>query len=221
MATRDTNKPRTDADTKPRKDNPDPITGAPGSHPVGTGIGAAGGGAAGAAIGAVAGPPGALAGAVIGATVGAVAGGYAGKGVAEAINPTAEDAYWRENYRNRPYVREGEEYDTYRPAYQHGWEARSKHEGRQFDEVEADLQRDWEQRQSTMAWTQAREPVRDAYSRHDQNRGTTGGTTGGATGATGTSQPGSEAPEVGRGKAPGTENPPDRRTCRSAQDQSP
>ena len=32
--------------------NPDPITGAPGSHPVGTGLGAAGAGAAGAAIGA-------------------------------------------------------------------------------------------------------------------------------------------------------------------------
>ena len=31
--------------------NPDPITGAPGSHPVGTGIGAAGGAAAGVALG--------------------------------------------------------------------------------------------------------------------------------------------------------------------------
>ena len=31
--------------------NRDPITGAPGAHPVGTGVGAAGGGAAGAAIG--------------------------------------------------------------------------------------------------------------------------------------------------------------------------
>ncbi|HEX2252893.1 MAG TPA: hypothetical protein VHQ65_06480, partial [Thermoanaerobaculia bacterium] len=33
-------------------DNPDPITGTPGSHPVGTGVGAASGGAAGAAVGA-------------------------------------------------------------------------------------------------------------------------------------------------------------------------
>ena len=36
--------------------NPDPITGEPGSHPVGTGLGAGGGALAGAAIGSVAGP---------------------------------------------------------------------------------------------------------------------------------------------------------------------
>jgi hypothetical protein len=41
--------------------NRDPITGAPGSHPVGTGLGAAAGGmAAGAAAGSVAGPAGGL-----------------------------------------------------------------------------------------------------------------------------------------------------------------
>ena len=48
---------------KIRDENRDPITGAPGAHPVGTGIGAAAGGvAAGAAAGTVAaGPIGALA----------------------------------------------------------------------------------------------------------------------------------------------------------------
>lgn len=70
----------------------DPISGASGAHPVGTGLGAAAGGAAaGAAVGAVAGPVGAL----IGVTVGAVVGGLAGKGVAELMDPTAEGAYWR------------------------------------------------------------------------------------------------------------------------------
>src|SRR3954462_11343173 len=87
--------------------NPDPITGAPGSHPVGTGIGAAGAGAAGAAIGSIAGPGGPATGAV----VGAVAGGLAGKGVAEAVDPTTEDTYWRDNYTSRNYVRKGAAYD--------------------------------------------------------------------------------------------------------------
>ncbi|NJL23055.1 MAG: hypothetical protein HC895_23115, partial [Leptolyngbyaceae cyanobacterium SM1_3_5] len=41
--------------TDPTDSNPDPITGEPGAHPVGTGIGAAGAGAAGAAIGGVVG----------------------------------------------------------------------------------------------------------------------------------------------------------------------
>jgi hypothetical protein len=67
--------------------NRDPITGTPGAHPVGTGVGAlAGGAATGAAVGTVAGPVGT----VIGAAVGAVAGGLAGKGVAEEIDPTID-----------------------------------------------------------------------------------------------------------------------------------
>lgn len=70
--------------------NPDPLTGAPGAHPVGTGLGAGGGGIAGAVAGATVGGP---VGAVIGGVAGAVMGGLTGKGVAEAVNPTAEDAY--------------------------------------------------------------------------------------------------------------------------------
>src|SRR3954453_470663 len=92
-----------------RDTNPDPITGEPGSHPVGTGIGAAvTGAAAGVAGGAIGGPVGAA----VGAVVGAVAGGYAGKAVEEEIDPTAEDAYWRSNYRNRPYIAQGTTYDA-------------------------------------------------------------------------------------------------------------
>src|SRR4051812_49012093 len=93
-----------------RDANRDPLSGAPGAHPVGTGIGAAAGGiAAGAAVGSVAGPVGTL----VGAAVGAVAGGLAGKGVAELVDPTAEDAYWRENYSSRPYVDNAYSYDDY------------------------------------------------------------------------------------------------------------
>ena len=60
--------------------NADPITGEPGSHPVGTGLGAAGGAAAGAAVGSVGGPLGTL----VGGAVGAVVGGLAGSAVGEA-----------------------------------------------------------------------------------------------------------------------------------------
>lgn len=63
----------------PAADNsPDPITGEPGAHPVGVGVGALTAGAAGAAIGTIGGPIGML----IGAAIGAVAGGLAGKEVA-------------------------------------------------------------------------------------------------------------------------------------------
>ena len=162
-------------ETKQRIDspelNPDPITKAPGSHPVGAGVGAAAGGAAaiagvvaaGAALGTAAGPVGTA----IGAAVGAVAGGLIGKGVAEGVNPTAEHAYWRKNYVDRPYVRSGTSYDQYAPAYQYGWESRYKHAGKSFDDVEADLARDWARAKgkSQLTWDQARQASRDAWVR--------------------------------------------------------
>src|SRR3954469_15133022 len=112
--------------------NRDPISGAPGAHPVGVGVGAAAGGAAtGAAVGTVAGPVGTA----VGAAVGAVVGGLAGKGIAERIDPTVEDAYWADNYSEEPYYEEGYTYDDYQPGYQTGWEARGRHEGRNFDDI--------------------------------------------------------------------------------------
>src|SRR6478672_4189022 len=69
--------------------NPDPITGAPGAHPIGVGLGAAAGGiAAAAAAGTLAGGP---IGTVVGAAIGAVVGGLAGKGAAESMNPSVDD----------------------------------------------------------------------------------------------------------------------------------
>src|SRR5437660_465417 len=130
---------RSDLDTS-REANRDPITGTPGAHPVGTGIGAAGAGAAGAAIGSMAGPVGTA----VGAVVGAVAGGLAGKGVAESVNPTAEEEYWRNNYTTRPYVTAGSAYDEYAPAYRYGWESRTRYGGKRWEDVESNLRSDWE-----------------------------------------------------------------------------
>ncbi len=147
-----------------RNDNADPITGAPGSHPVGTGVGAVlGGAAAGAATGTVAGPVGT----VIGAAVGAVVGGLAGKSVAEAIDPTAEAAYWRDNYANRPYIDSGATYDDYGPAYDYGVSAYPRYAGRPFDDVESDLGRDWDTARGTsgLDWGRAKHATRDAWQR--------------------------------------------------------
>lgn len=144
--------------------NRDPITGTPGAHPVGTGLGATAGGiAAGAAAGAVAGPLGAVAGAVVGAVVG----GLAGKGVAEMIDPTREDAYWRENYAARPYVTPGSTYDEYGPAYRFGVDKFPEHQGRRFEDVESTLRDDWmtERGNSTLSWDRARDATRDSWQR--------------------------------------------------------
>lgn len=147
-----------------RDANRDPITGTPGSHAIGTGLGAiAGGAAAGAVAGTVVGPVGT----VVGAAAGAVVGGLAGKGVAEAIDPTREDAYWRDNYSDRPYVEQGSSYDDYGPAYGFGVDAAGRHPGRTFDEAEPEMSRQWTDRSGTssLRWDRAREAARDAWNR--------------------------------------------------------
>jgi hypothetical protein len=73
---------------EPEDTNPDPITGQPGAHPLGTGVGAAGVGSVATVVGAAVGGP---VGAVVGAVVGSVAGGLVGKGTAESLNPSSED----------------------------------------------------------------------------------------------------------------------------------
>ncbi len=152
-----------DKDMLDKDMNRDPITGAPGSHPVGTGVGAAAGGATGAVIGAVGGPVGMLA----GAAVGAVVGGLAGKGVGEAVNPTAEDTYWRGQYDREPYYVKERTFDDYAPAYRTGYEARTRYEGKQFDEVESDLQRDYETSRGNarLSWNDAKQATRAAWDR--------------------------------------------------------
>jgi hypothetical protein len=152
--------------------NRDPVTGTPGSHPLGTAGGAfaggAAGGVAGAAIaGATAGSAAGPAGTVIGAAVGAVAGGLAGKAIAERINPTVEDDYWRTNYSSRPYVTTDSNWDDYGPAYRYGYERYPNYHGRTFDEVESEFANDWDRSRgsSRLDWDRAKYATRDAYQR--------------------------------------------------------
>jgi hypothetical protein len=148
--------------------NRDPISGAPGAHPVGTGVGAAIGTGVGAAVGALGGPATAAAGAAVGAAIaGGVAGGLAGKAAAERIDPTVEDTYWSKSYASAPYVTKGSEYGTYRPAYRYGWESYSKYRGRKFDDVEPELSRNWNSYKgdSSLSWENAKAATRDAWHR--------------------------------------------------------
>ena len=146
--------------------NRDPLTDEPGAHPVGTGVGAGGGALAGGAAGGAVGGP---IGAAIGGVIGAVAGGLAGKATAEALDPTAEEAYWRENYDTQPYYESGFTYDDYHPAYRTGWEGRARYEGRSFDESERELEADYNRYRGTsqLGWDKNRHAARAAWDRFD------------------------------------------------------
>ena len=145
--------------------NADPITGEPGSHPIGTGIGGVGGAAAGAAIGTMAGPLGTL----IGGAIGAIVGGGAGHAAAEAIDPTREEAYWRAEHANADYYREGHDFDRdLHPAYAVGYANRARYPaGARFEDHESDLERSWHEvrGESRLEWNEARRASRDAWNR--------------------------------------------------------
>lgn len=145
--------------------NADVITGEPGSHPVGTGIGGLGGAAAGAAIGTAAGPLGTL----IGGAIGAIVGGGVGHAAAEAIDPTREEAYWRAEYANTAYNRPEYEFDRdLHPAYAVGYANRARYPAdAQFEDYETDLRRSWDdvKGESRMTWEDARLASRDAWNR--------------------------------------------------------
>ena len=148
--------------------NRDPITGTPGAHPLGTGAGAVSGGVAGAAVGTAVGGP---AGGVIGAAVGAVAGALAAKSAAEAVNPTAEEIFWRETYVREPYYVKGRTFEYYAPGFRAGWEGRVRHDGRSFDEAEPELQANYNLTKSELDpdWQDVRPAARAAWDRVDRN----------------------------------------------------
>jgi hypothetical protein len=144
--------------------NRDPLTGQPGAHPIGVGLGSASGGSIGAVVGAIAGGP---VGTAIGATIGGVAGGLTGKGLAEVANPTVEDTYWRENYASRPYVKPGTRYETYQAAYRVGWEGPGRYGELNWEKAEPRLREDWHRAgsESRLDWDKASLAARDAWSR--------------------------------------------------------
>ena len=79
-----------------------------------------------------------------------------------------EDTYWSTNYRNRPYATSGSsDYEFYRPGYRYGYEAASRYQGRNWDEVESDLSRSWNtyEHRGQSTWEQVKGAVRDAWDR--------------------------------------------------------
>ena len=130
-------------------------------HSIGAGTGAVGGAIAGAAVGSMAGPIGT----VIGAVAGAVGGAKAGDAIAEAVNPTEYNRHFESNYRSAPYYSAGREWTDYEPAYKYGYDTYGQYRGRRFEDVESDLERNWDatKANSRLAWNEAKGAVRDGW----------------------------------------------------------
>lgn len=133
---------------------------APESHTVGAEVGAVSGGMAGATLGTALGGP---AGLVAGATLGAAVGAIAGFGIAEGIDPQAEQEYWQKHHRDEAYFESEYTFEDYGPAYQLGWQHYSPHTN--FETAEEKLSSIWSQGRSNsqLNWDKAREAAKASW----------------------------------------------------------
>lgn len=82
-----------------------------------------------------------------------------------------QDAHFREQYPTRSYASTDRPYEHYQPAYRYGYSSATQHAGRDWHEVEGDLERGWDTSRgaSTSAWHEVKGAARDAW---DRARGT-------------------------------------------------
>ena len=93
-------------------------------------------------------------------------GGLADTEMAESVDPTEEDTYWRDCYAREWYYEPGRTYDDYRPAYEFGLTCWNSGAGA-FDTVEPELENKWNRHRGTsgLDWAAARHATRAAWDR--------------------------------------------------------
>ena len=130
-------------------------------HSIGEGTGAVAGAVTGAVVGSAAGPVGTVVGAIAGGALGAKGGGA----VAEAINPTEYNTHFENNYKSSPNYVSGKEWGDYQPAYKYGYDTYGEYQGKKFEDVQDNLERNWDnaRAKSRLEWTEAKSAVRDGW----------------------------------------------------------
>jgi hypothetical protein len=105
-------------------------------------------------------------GAVVGSVLGATAGAYGGHVFGESIEPTREDAFWRQAHPHQPYAA-GTTYEDFRDAYRVGYEGAAA-EGPEiggFEEAEPELRAKYEAGEKVLPWIKVRVATQSAWSR--------------------------------------------------------
>ncbi len=80
-----------------------------------------------------------------------------------------DERYWEQNYGSRPYARADRSFDHYRGAYRYGHESANRHSGREWNDVEPDLRRGWDnyehRGEHKSTWDEVKDAVKDAWHR--------------------------------------------------------
>ena len=78
-----------------------------------------------------------------------------------------DQSWWRENFRDRPYVTADRDFDYYEPGYRFGYESANRYRGKRFDDIEPDLRNDFDrfEGRGKSTWQNMKDAVRDAFDR--------------------------------------------------------
>ena len=84
---------------------------------------------------------------------------------------TEHEEHYLRTFRDAPYYSSGRGWMDYAPAYRYGYERYVRLAGRHFEDVETQLESDWETGRATsrLAWAEARGAIRDIWRRLEQD----------------------------------------------------
>jgi len=90
----------------------------------------------------------------------------------ERLNWIDEDAFWRTNFRTRPYASSDRDYDYFQPGYRYGYDSAYRYGDRDWNDVESDLASQWDryEHRAKSTWEQVKGAVRDAWDRVTNQR---------------------------------------------------
>ncbi|MGB3492743.1 MAG: hypothetical protein WBA57_08440 [Elainellaceae cyanobacterium] len=80
------------------------------------------------------------------------------------------DKYWRQSYKSRPYVEDGQDYDLYAPAYGVGYityAAYGRDRHMSYEEAEPNIRKTYEQQHGNdgLSWDKAKHAIKDTWNR--------------------------------------------------------
>ncbi len=83
------------------------------------------------------------------------------------VDAAVEEAYWKSHFTGEKYGERDAVYATYQPAFRAGYIGRNRYPGKTFEEVEQNLQRDYDRLKgsATLPWVRARFAALDAWNR--------------------------------------------------------
>ncbi len=81
------------------------------------------------------------------------------------MNPKDEEKHWREQHDKQPFVKPGQTYEHWAPAYRTGYEGFHKNPGKKFSEIETELEADYAKQRAVLPWDEARDAAKVAWDR--------------------------------------------------------